>query len=92
MNEKLQLFSNERVASVRDVQRSPSRALQGITRVMRGNQTLGFFLSSAELDELLEDMEALASKELKRRVRSARRGLCVKGTISLNDMALQYGV
>lgn len=92
MNKKYQLFINERVASIRDIQRSPSRVLQGVTRVTRGAETLGFFLSSSEFEDLLEDIEALGSNELKRRVRNARRGLRRQDTISLRDVARRYGV
>jgi len=43
MSLDLLLLLRERTASIRDIQKNPSKALQGITRVMRGGKTFGFF-------------------------------------------------
>lgn len=92
MSKAYQLLQRENVASIRDVQKNPSRSLRGMTRVMRGSKTFGFFFSTEEFDELLEDMEAMSSKDLKARVKIARSGLKKSEVVSLSDLARQYGV
>lgn len=92
MPHKLQLLTQEKVASIRDIQKNPSKALQGITRVMRGTKTVGFYLSNEEMDNLLEDLEAAASRSLRARVKEARDGLKKSELVSLDDLAATYGV
>lgn len=86
------LLTRERVASIREVQQNPSRALQGMTRVMRGSKTIGFFFANEDLDELLEDVEAASSPTLRRRVAAARKGSKGKKTASAADLAKRYGM
>lgn len=86
------LFAREHVASIRDVQKNPSKALRGITRVMRGSKTIGFFLSNEDWDEFLEDIEAMNSPSLKARVKRARRLLKTGEGRSLADVAKEYGL
>ncbi len=92
MSKDYQLLQREHVASIRDVQKNPSRSLRGMTRVMRGSKTFGFFFSADEFDELLEDLEAASSKNLRARVRAARKGLKKGEVVSLEDLACQYDV
>jgi hypothetical protein len=92
MSKIYQLLSREHVASIRDVQKHPSKKLRGITRVMRGSKTLGFFFSNEEFDELLEDLEAASSKSLRAEVRKVRKGLKKGDTVSLSALAKEYGV
>ncbi|MFA6161114.1 MAG: hypothetical protein WC766_02935 [Patescibacteria group bacterium] len=86
------ILSVERVASVRDIQRNPSKALKGLTRVMRGSQTMGYFFDVLSFDEILEDLEALSSPDLKKRVREARKGIKSNKLHTLESVAAKYGV
>ena len=86
------LLRREHVASIREVQKNPSKKLRGITRVMRGSKTFGFFFSNEELDELLEDLEAAASKALRARVKKARKCLKKGEVIFLAELAKEYGL
>ena len=61
-----QLLTREHIASIRDVQKNPSKTLRGVTRVMRGSKTIGFYFSNEELDDLLEDLDAVAISDLAR--------------------------
>lgn len=92
MSKVYHLLQREHVASIRDVQKNPSKSLRGMTRVMRGSKTFGFFFSSEEFDELLEDLEAASSKSLRARVRAARKGLKKGDVVSLSMLAKEYGV
>ncbi len=87
-----QILSVERVASVRDIQRNPSKALRGLTRVMRGSATMGYFFDVVSFDEILEDLEAMAGSQLKKRVREARKGLKSNKLHTLASVAAKYGV
>lgn len=87
-----QFLVKEHIASIRDVQKNPSKSLQGITRVMRGSKTLGFFFANDELEELLEDIEAAASRPLRARVKKARQGLKKKDVVPLSEIVKAYGL
>jgi len=93
MSSKYALLGQERVASIREIQKNPSQALRGVTRVMRGSQTLGFFLAHADMDDLLEDIEAVRSAKFKARIRGARQVLKnpAKG-VTLAKVAREYGL
>ena len=89
---KFSLLADENTASVREIQRNPSRALRGITRVMRGSKTVGFFLSNENFDELVENQEATASRAHVRRVAQGRRDLAAGKGVSLGTLSAKYGV
>jgi hypothetical protein len=92
MSQKLEILVKEGVASIRDIQKNPTKALKGITRVIRGSSTIGFFFSSDEMDELFEDIEAAMSQELRSRVKEARKGIKPSHLISLDELAVKYGI
>jgi len=92
MEKQYRLLVKERIASIRDIQKNPSKMLKGITRVMRGGKTFGFFFSNEEMDELLEDLEAATSKDLRARVRRVRKDFKQKNNISLAALSKEYGV
>ena len=89
---KFSMLANERIASIRDVQKNPSFALRGITRVTRGSKTIGFFLSNDEFADLVENQEALSSKIFIRQVAQARRQARNRKLISLDTLAAEYGI
>ena len=89
---KFSLLADERVASIREVQKNPSRTLRGITRVMRGSKTIGFFLANEEFDELMENQEALSSKLYLRQIARARRDMKNKNLAALDVVAKEYGL
>ena len=89
---KLQTLQNERITSIREIQKNPSKVLQGITRVLKGTKTMGFYLSNEEYNEFIEDLEAVASKDLKARVKKARRSSIYKKSISLDNLVKEYGI
>ncbi|MFA5130729.1 MAG: hypothetical protein WC477_07530 [Patescibacteria group bacterium] len=86
------LLANERIASIRDIQRNPSRALSGVTRVMKGSETIGFFLANDDFADLVESHEALSSKAYIRRIAKARRDIKAGKGQSLESLAREYGL
>ena len=92
MEKAYQILAKERIASIRDVQKNPSRALRGITRVMRGSHTVGFFFDNEELDDFLEDIEASASPRFQAHMRRARLEMKAGKFIPLGEVLKRYGV
>ena len=85
-------MADERVASIREVQKNPSAALRGITRVTRGSKTIGFFLSNEEFIELVENQEALLSKHFLKAIGKARREATVHKGTPLSALTKEYGL
>lgn len=92
MSRQFELLTKENVASIREIQKNPSKALRRITRVVRGSQTIGFFFSNEELDELLEEIEASSSQTFKAKIKQGRKEVKEGKTISLSALAKRYGV
>jgi len=92
MSHPFTFLLKENIASIRDIQKNPSKALQGLTRVMRGTKTMGFYLSNEEMDEFLEDMEAASSAVFKARIKKGRQEMKEGKTIPLGDLIKKYGV
>ncbi len=86
------LLTNERIASIREIQKNPSKVLRGVTRVTRGSKTIGFFLANEDFADLVESHEALGNASFVRRVKKARRDLKSGKMISLEKLAQEYGV
>ena len=89
---KYQVLAEENIASIRDIQKNPSKALRGVTRVMRGGKTVGFFFSNKEIDDMLEDFEATSSPEFLVRIREAREDMRLDKGVSLKQAAKQCEV
>ncbi len=85
------ILADERVASIREIQKNPSRVLRGITRVTRGSRTIGFFLANDDFAELVEHHEALSSKPFIKQIAKARRDLKAGKGKSLDALAKAYG-
>jgi len=86
------ILADERIASIREIQKNPSRMLRGITRVTRGSKTVGFFLSNEDFADLVESQEALASGPFVKRVARARRDMKKGKGVSLKALAKEYGI
>ncbi|MEK7623629.1 MAG: hypothetical protein AAB408_03095 [Patescibacteria group bacterium] len=90
----LPFLIKERFASIREIQRNPSKTLRQVTRVIRGSKTIGVFFSNEELEELMENFEASRSKRLRARTRRARRSM-KSGALSgrpLVEVFRKYGI
>ncbi|MFH1789627.1 MAG: hypothetical protein ABH832_00985 [bacterium] len=76
MLKTLKSIQNEYVVNIKELQKSPSRHLRGITRILRGKDTLGFFLSKDQFDVLIHDLELISDpvylKKLLKQVRTKK--------------------
>ncbi len=84
------ILAKEHIVSIRDVQKNPSKSLRGLTRVMNGSKTHGFFFSIDDMDDLMEDIEMSMSKSLRATVKKARLEIKRGETISLDDFRKKY--
>ncbi|NQU99335.1 MAG: hypothetical protein HQ538_01235 [Parcubacteria group bacterium] len=89
MLQTLRLLKNEGVVNIKELQKSPSRYLQGITRILRGKQTLGYFLEEDAFSNLIEDMEAMSSPNYLKSIMRARKS---KKLTPLAQIEKKYGV
>lgn len=56
----------EKIASVRDFARTPTKQLsQGITRLIKGKQSVGYFIPEDEVDLFLERLEVARNESWK---------------------------
>lgn len=79
----------ERVVNIKELQKSPSRHLRGITRILRGKSTLGYFLAEGDFSDLIEDMEAMNSPNYLNSILKARRN---RTLTSLTQIEKKYGI
>ena len=86
------VVEKERIASIREIQKNPSRSLRGITRITRGGTTIGFFLSNDDFAELVETKEALSNLAFVKRVAKGRSELKAGRGKCLKSLALEYGI
>lgn len=85
----LKAIQNENVVNIKELQKSPSRYLRGLTRIQRGNKTLGYFLDQASFSDLIEDLEAVKSKSFIKSIASARAS---KNKLTLDQAKKRYGL
>lgn len=89
MLQTLKTIKNERVVNIKELQKSPSRHLKNITRILRGNQTLGYFLDEEAFDNLIEDLEAMSSPSYLDSIKKARAS---KKQYSIREVEKRYGL
>lgn len=89
MLQTLKLLQNEGIVNIKELQKSPSRHLQGLTRILRGKKTLGYFVSQETFDDLIEDMEAISSPNYVASIIKARKS---KKLTSLAQVEKKYGI
>ncbi len=89
MLQTLKTIRNEEVINIKELQKSPSRYLQGLTRILRGKKTLGYFLDEDIFSNLVEDMEAISSPNYLESILKTRKS---KKLTSLSKVEKMYGV
>lgn len=89
MFETMRALKLEHVVNVKELQRSPSKSLKGLTRILRGSMTLGYFLDATIFENLVEDLEAVASHSYRKRIAKARAS---RGGITLAQVKMRYGL
>ena len=85
----LKALQEENVVNIKQLQKSPSRYLKGVTRIMRGSKTHGFFFDPRALEDFLEDWEAANSENFKKSIARAR---ARKDYVSHEEMMKKYGL
>jgi len=86
------VLAEEKTASIREIQKNPSRVLRGITRVTRGSKTVGFFLANDEFADLVENQQARLSAPYVKRVAKGRRDYKAGKGTPLTAVLKAYGL
>lgn len=89
MLQTLKILQKENVVNIKELQKGPSRHLQGITRVLRGGATYGYFMNQEIFDSLIEDLEAISSPNFRNSIAQSRKS---KQTLTLKQVEAKYGL
>ena len=89
MLQTLAALKKEHVVNIKELQKSPSRHLRHITRILRGKKTVGYFLDPEALDDLIEDLEAAASPTFRKSIMRSRAS---KKRYTLEQVKKRYGI
>lgn len=90
--EQFQLLARERVVSIRELQKNPTKALQGITRVMKNGKSVGFFLDEEVFENFIEDIEALLSPNYQASIQQAMKEVKAGKGVTLEALKKEYGL
>ena len=90
--ETIRTIKSEHIVNVKELQKSPSRSLRGITRILRGKKSLGLFISEETINDFLEDLEAASSTTYLASIRTARREAKNRKNITLDTLKKRYGI
>lgn len=73
------MLKKEKIVSLSELQRNPSKALDGpIIRIVKNGKEIGIFLSKEEFEDLLEEQTELKpefQKELRKTLRNGKKGV-----------------
>ena len=89
MLQTLKILQKENVINIKELQKGPSRHLQGITRVLRGGTTYGYFMNQEIFDNLIEDLEAISSPNFTKSITQSRKS---KQTLTMEQVKKKYGL
>ncbi|MBU0627407.1 hypothetical protein KKG31_07590 [Patescibacteria group bacterium] len=69
----LQLTKNNSFVSIREVQTSPTRALNGFKILLNNGKMQGVYIPQEMLDNYMEDLEAMSSPSYIKLIKEARK-------------------
>ena len=69
----LELTKDKSFVSIREIQKSPSKALDGFKIVLKNWKILGIYIPQSDLDEYAEDLKALSSPKYLDLITKARK-------------------
>lgn len=90
--QQFKILTQERVVSIRDLQKHPSQALQGVTRIVKNGKSLGIFFDEETLEDMLEDFEAMSSPKYLASIRKSDKEIKEGKVVSLAAMKKEYGL
>lgn len=92
MLNKLDLLTKENIVTIRDLQKNPSQALKGISRIIRNGKTVGFFFSQVDLEDLMADTEETVSPQFQKKIIAGKKQTARHQGMELADVKKRYGV
>ena len=92
MLHKLDLLSQENIVTIRDLQKNPSQALKGISRIIRNGKTVGFFFSQIDLEDLMTDIEEIINPRFQKKIIAGKKQISRRQGMELAAVKKRYGV
>ena len=84
----LEMIRDKTFVSIREIQISPTKALDGFKIILNNGKMQGVYIPQDELDEYVEDLQAMASDDYLKAIKDAR----ASGTVSAEDVRKDSGV
>lgn len=88
----LTTLQQENIVTIRELQKNPSTALKKVTRILRNGKTFGFFFAESEIEDLMEDIEALSSPNYLASIKRADQNIKAGKTVPLETVLKKYGI
>lgn len=89
---QLQILAEENIVSIRDIQRNPSRALKGVSRVIKNNRTIGFYFDKEAYENLLEEEAMLNNPRFLKKIAEARKEAREGKIVPFEEILKEYGL
>ena len=78
----------DKLVSIRDIQKSPTKALSWVKIVMNGKNAQWIYVDMDQWEDFLEDQEMMNSKNFKKNLEESRKS----GTISREETLKMLGI
>ena len=78
----LEMIRDKTFVSIREIQRSPSKALDGFKIILNNGKMQWVYIPQDELDEYVEDLQAMGSEKYKAMIKASR----ASGTVSAEEV------
>jgi len=73
LQDAVQLVQDDTFVSIREIQKSPTRALDGFKIVMNNGKMQGVYIPQEELENYVEDLQAMSSSSYMDLIQQARK-------------------
>ncbi len=78
----LEMIRDKTFVSIREIQISPTKALDGFKIILNNGKMQGVYIPQEELDEYVEDLQALGSEKYLKLIKESR----TSGTVAADEV------
>ncbi|USN56352.1 MAG: hypothetical protein H6766_04765 [Candidatus Peribacteria bacterium] len=86
-----QLLREQSFVSIREIQKSPSRALNGFKIILNKGKMQGIYIPQEDVDDYVEDLEALASPQYLQLIAEARKSQKIDAAQARDALDVVHG-